>query len=62
MELLELTPPDYGVRTRGIYIIDDNGMRVCAGPFSTDTAAIAWLEAKYTRDQGTQADTGYPVE
>jgi hypothetical protein len=31
MELLDLQPPDYGVRSTGIYIIDDDGLRVFAG-------------------------------
>jgi hypothetical protein len=44
MELLQLEPPDYGVRTIGIYIIDDDGIGVCAGPFDSETAAIGWID------------------
>ena len=38
--LLELEPPDYGVHTTGIYVIDDDGIGVRAGPFESETAAI----------------------
>ena len=44
MELLELQPPEYGVHTSGIYVIDDDGRRVCAGPFQTETDAIVSIE------------------
>ena len=43
MELLDLQPPDYGVRSTGIYIIDDDGLRVFAGPFESKATAIAWI-------------------
>jgi hypothetical protein len=43
MELLDLQPPDYGVHVTGLYIIDDDGERVFAGPFDSETAAIAWI-------------------
>ena len=43
MELLDLQPPDYGVRSTGIYIIDDDGLRVFAGPFESESTAIAWI-------------------
>jgi hypothetical protein len=46
MELLHLEPPDYGVRTIGIYIIDDDGIGVCAGPFDSETAAIGWIDQR----------------
>ena len=42
MELLDLQPPEYGVRSTGIYIIDD-GLRVFAGPFESEVTAIAWI-------------------
>jgi hypothetical protein len=45
MELLELQPPEYGVQTSGIYIIDDDGRQVCAGPFPTATDAIVSIES-----------------
>jgi hypothetical protein len=44
MELLELDPPSYGVSTRGIYIIDDDGEQIFAGPFASEIAAIAWID------------------
>jgi hypothetical protein len=43
MELLDLQPPDYGVHITGLYIIDDDGERVFAGPFDSETAAITWI-------------------
>jgi hypothetical protein len=46
MELLELDPPSYGVTTRGIYIVDDDGEQVCAGPFDSEIAAIAWINLR----------------
>jgi len=46
MELLELDPPSYGVSTRGIYIIDDDGEQVFAGPFDSEVAAIAWIDLR----------------
>jgi hypothetical protein len=44
MELLELTPPDFGVERSGIYVLDDNGTLVLAGPFSDEAAALTWIE------------------
>jgi hypothetical protein len=46
VELLELDPPSYGVSTRGIYIIDDDGEQVFAGPFDSEIAAIAWIDLR----------------
>jgi hypothetical protein len=43
MELLDLQPPDYGVYIAGLYIIADDGEHVFAGPFDSETAAIAWI-------------------
>ncbi len=43
MELLQLEPPDYGVHLAGLYIIDDDGEHVFAGPFESETVAIAWI-------------------
>ena len=43
MELRQLEPPDYDVHTTGIYIVDDDGVRVFAGPFDSETAAIGWI-------------------
>jgi hypothetical protein len=46
MELLQLDPPDYGVHVTGIYIIDDDGRAVLAGPFDSETAAIYWIDQR----------------
>jgi hypothetical protein len=46
MELLELDSPSYGVSTSGIYVIDDDGEHVCAGPFDSEIAAIAWIDLR----------------
>ena len=43
MELRQLEPPDYDVHTTGIYIVDDDGVRVFAGPFDSETTAIGWI-------------------
>jgi hypothetical protein len=44
MELLELTPPDLGIATAGIYVIDDDGAQILAGPFPDETDALTWIE------------------
>jgi hypothetical protein len=46
MELLQLEPPDYGVRTMGIYIIGDDGIGVCAGPFDSEVAVLGWIDQR----------------
>lgn len=46
MELLDLEPPHYGVHAAGIYIIDDDGSGVLAGPFDSEVAAISWIELR----------------
>jgi hypothetical protein len=46
MELLQLEPPDYGVRASGIYIINDDGISVLAGPFESETVAISWIDQR----------------
>ena len=43
MELLELTPSELGVTIVGIYVVDDDGAHVVAGPFETGDAALAWI-------------------
>ncbi len=43
MELLDLAPPEFGVSAAGLYIIDDDGLRPLAGPFTSESAAIAWI-------------------
>lgn len=47
MELLQLEPPHYGVRASGIYVINDDGTSVLAGPFETEFAAIIWIELRH---------------
>jgi hypothetical protein len=46
MELLQLEPPEYGVHTTGIYVIDDDGIHVFAGPFDSESAAIGWIDQR----------------
>jgi hypothetical protein len=43
MELRHLTSPDYGVSSSGIYILDDDGLLVFAGPFGSEATAIGWI-------------------
>ena len=54
MELLELDSPSYGVSTPGIYIIDDDGERVCAGPFDSKSRPLPGL----TPVSKTSSNTG----
>lgn len=49
MELLDLLPPAFGVVTAGLYIIDDDGLRPLAGPFTSESAAIAWIVQRQDR-------------
>ena len=49
MELLELIPPEFGVAEPGIYVVDDDGAHVRAGPFDNDAAALAWIEQRQRR-------------
>ena len=44
MELLELNPPEFGIAVPGVYVLDDAGAAICAGPFETDIVALAWIE------------------
>lgn len=46
MELLQLEPPNYGVHSSGIYIIDDDGATVLAGPFKSEHAAVEWINQR----------------
>ena len=43
MEVLELESPSYDV---SVYIIDDDGEHVCAGPFDSEISAIAWIDLR----------------
>jgi hypothetical protein len=45
MELLKLRPPAFGIAAPGIYVLDDAGGAIYAGPFESEIAAIAWIEA-----------------
>jgi hypothetical protein len=49
MELLQLEPPDYCVHSSGIYVIDDDGIAVVAGPFDSEIAAVAWITQRQER-------------
>ena len=53
-KLLELDSPSYGVSTPGIYIIDDDGERVCAGPFDSKSRPLPGL----TPVSKTSSNTG----
>ncbi len=43
MELLELDPLQLGVTDTGVYVVDDEGAVILAGPFAHETDAIAWI-------------------
>jgi hypothetical protein len=49
MELLQLIPPEFGVAKPGVYVVDDDGAQVRAGPFDNDAAALAWIEQRQRR-------------
>ena len=44
MEVLELDPPQLGVAEAGIFVADDDGTTILAGPFQHETEALAWIE------------------
>jgi hypothetical protein len=43
MEILELTPCELGVDSAGVYVVDDDGQHVLAGPFASEIAALIWI-------------------
>jgi hypothetical protein len=49
MELLELVPPEFGVAEPGVYVINDDGAGIYAGPFDNNAAALAWIEQRQRR-------------
>ncbi len=53
MELLYLFPPRSGVRLSGIYVLDDDGERVLAGPFMNARNAVRWIEVTAPARQET---------
>lgn len=44
MELLYLSPPQSDVQLSGVYVLDDEGERVLAGPFLSSRDAVRWIE------------------
>ena len=52
MPLRYLTPPRSGVRLSGIYVLDDEGKRVLAGPFMSPREAVRWIEMTAPARQG----------
>jgi hypothetical protein len=44
MQLLELDRDELGVANRGIYVVDDDEVRVLAGPFETEELALEWID------------------
>ena len=44
MQLLELDPDELGVASHGIYVVDDDEVRVLAGPFETEALALEWID------------------
>ena len=43
MEILDLSPREFGVTERGVYVLDDEE-HVIAGPFHTEGEALRWIE------------------
>lgn len=48
MEILQLAPADFGVPVAGIYVIDDDGEDVLAGPFGSESDALLWIARTHT--------------
>ena len=46
MQLLELSPTELGVHCQGIYVVDDDGIGVIAGPFDSVALAVAWIDGR----------------
>lgn len=64
MELLDLLPPDHDVQTAGIYVIDDDGNHVLAGPFHSEAEAIAWIDHRpeSPHEAGRRGDRSCPKQ
>ena len=44
MEVLNLRVGQFGAPTTGIFVLDDGGNVIVAGPFATDAEALRWIE------------------
>jgi hypothetical protein len=44
VEVLDLTSEQEGAPVPGIYVIDDEGVGVMAGPFLNEAEALRWIE------------------
>ena len=38
-----VSQPEYGVSAAGLYVVDDYELRPLAGPFISETGALAWI-------------------
>ena len=56
MELLELTPPEFGVAAAGVYVLDNDRAAICAGPFATDALALSWIEKRQAKSSSPVRD------
>jgi hypothetical protein len=52
VQLLELDPDELGVASHGIYVVDDDEVRVIAGPFDTEALALEWIDDDLSVDGG----------
>jgi hypothetical protein len=50
VQLLELDPDELGVARHGIYVVDDDDVRVIAGPFDTEAMALEWIDDELSVD------------
>ena len=44
VQLLELDSDELDVASHGIYVVDDDDVRVLAGPFDTEALAVEWID------------------
>ena len=44
LEILDLAPGLLGVAVAAIYVVDDEGRVVVAGPFESSREAVRWIE------------------
>ncbi|MDQ2741068.1 MAG: hypothetical protein M3Z66_02025 [Chloroflexota bacterium] len=55
MEVCDLSPGEFGVTVAGIYVVNEDGDRVLAGPFGAEADALAWIDRTLAA-QGAAAD------
>ena len=44
LEVLDLAPGQLGAKAAGIFVVDDEGAGILAGPFASGREALRWIE------------------